>query len=315
MLIRFFKFTKHARYDRIDKKNVEKAQTKVNDMVEVVEQVENIEKQDNVEKNKEQFTILGYSIWKIFAYFIIYSVLGFIIETLFGAITKGVLESRKSFLYGPFCGIYGLGAVVMILFLQYFKKNNNTLFWGGFLVGSIIEYVISLIGELIFNVKWWDYSDIPLNIGGRVCVLFSLFWGFLAIYLMTYINPKIDKLIKYIKSKVKINKLKIITVVAIVFLFVDFFVISIALKMFFLRMVYQNEVDISDRQIIEQAYNKVYGNDKVSKIIHKYFGDRKMLRTFPNLKIKDNNGNIVFMHDLLPDIQPYYIKFHERKWL
>lgn len=313
MLIRFLKFTKHAIYDKISKKNVEKAQTKVNNMVEVVEQVESIEKQENIEKNKETFTILGYSIWKIFAYFIIYSVLGFIIETLFGAITKGVLESRKSFLYGPFCGIYGLGAVVMILFLQYFKKNNNTLFWGGFLVGSVIEYVISLIGEIIFNVKWWDYSDIPLNIGGRVCVLFSLFWGFLAIYLMTYVNPKVDKLIKYIKSKVKINKLKIITVLAIVFLFLDFFVTSIALKMFFLRMVYKNNVDISDRQIIEKAYNKVYGNDKVSNIIYKYTGDEKMLKTFPNLKIKDNNGNIVFMHDLLPDIQPYYIKFHERK--
>src|SRR5699024_9100506 len=106
-----------------------------------------------------------------------YSILGFIIETLFGLCTKGVIESRKSFLYGPFCAIYGLGAVVMLIFLQYFKKNNGTLFLGGFLIGSIVEYLVSWIGEMLLHVKWWDYSAVPFNIQGRVCVFFSLFWG------------------------------------------------------------------------------------------------------------------------------------------
>lgn len=91
-------------------------------------------KQEKVRtKDKKSVTILGITIWRLIAYFAIYSILGFVIETLFGALTKGVIESRKSFLYGPFCGIYGLGAIVMILFLQYFRKNNYTLFLGGFL--------------------------------------------------------------------------------------------------------------------------------------------------------------------------------------
>lgn len=72
---------------------------------------------------KKKFTILGYSIWRLLAYFIIYSVLGFVLETVYSAIFHGVWESRRSFLYGPFCSIYGVGAVVMIIFLQYFKKN------------------------------------------------------------------------------------------------------------------------------------------------------------------------------------------------
>ena len=75
-------------------------------------------------KEKKNFTICGISIWRILTYFVIYSVVGFVVETLYGLATKGVLESRQSFLYGPFCSIYGLGAVVMILFLQYFKKNR-----------------------------------------------------------------------------------------------------------------------------------------------------------------------------------------------
>jgi len=104
-------------------------------------------------QQKKPFTILGYSIWRLLAYFILYSVAGYIIETIFGIMTKGMWESRQSFLYGPFCAIYGLGAVIMIVFLQYFTKSNTTLFLGGFLIGSITEYLVSLIGELLFRHK------------------------------------------------------------------------------------------------------------------------------------------------------------------
>lgn len=155
-------------------------------------------KNTKTKKEKKPFTIFGFTITKLLAYFIIYSVIGFIIETIFGLLTKGVVESRKSFLYGPFCGIYGLGAVVMIVGLQKFKKNNYTLFIGGFIIGSIVEYVISLIGELIFNIKWWDYSNMPFNINGRICFWYSIFWGLLAIYLMSHVNPKVDKFIEKI---------------------------------------------------------------------------------------------------------------------
>ncbi|MBO5005743.1 MAG: putative ABC transporter permease, partial [Clostridia bacterium] len=119
-------------------------------------------------KEKTKFTIFGFTLTKIMAYFIIYSILGYIVETLFGLVTKGVIESRQSFLYGPFCAIYGVGAVIMILGLQRFNKNNYTLFFGGFLIGSVVEYLISLIGEFVFNIKWWDYSSMAFNINGRV---------------------------------------------------------------------------------------------------------------------------------------------------
>lgn len=259
---------------------------------------------------KKSIYFLGYSIWRIFAYFIIYSVLGFIIETLYGAITKGAIESRQSFLYGPFCSIYGLGAVIMIVFLQYFKRNNNTLFWGGFLIGSIIEYLVSLIGELILKVKWWDYSNMPLNIDGRICVFFSIFWGLLAIYLMTYINPKIDKLLEKMKNKISMKILKSVTTIVMIILLVDCLVTGYAINMFQLRMVYKNNIDVNlERNIIEKIYNDVYNNNKIANLIYKYFGDKKMIRTFPNLKIEDKNNNIIYFDSLLPDIQPYYYKF------
>lgn len=272
----------------------------------------NLEKNNADNKVKKNKTIFGFSIWRLIAYFIIYSVLGFVIETAFGAVTKGVIESRKSFLYGPFCAIYGLGAVVMILCLQPFKKNNNTLFWGGFVVGSVIEYLVSLIGELIFHVIWWDYSDMPLNINGRVCVYFSIFWGLLGIYLVSYINPKIDKLINFIKRKISDKALKIIEMITAVFLIVDCLLTAYALKAFYIRMVKLHNINIGNVEMIDKEYDKIYGNKKKSDFIYKYWGDEKMIKTLPNLKLQENDGKIVYFDSLLPDIQTYYYKFSDK---
>ena len=270
-----------------------------------------VNKKDKI--NKNGFYILGISIWRLLAYFIIYSIAGYIVETIFGIVTKGVWESRQSFLYGPFCGIYGLGAVIMIVLLQYFTKNYNTLFIGGFIIGSIIEYLVSLFGEMALHVKWWDYSNMPLNIDGRVCVYFSIFWGFLGIYLMASLNPKIDRLIDWIKHKVKsITKLKILTLIATILLFIDFSITGIAINFFLIRTIKENDIITPYKTEIDNIYNDIYSNEKLSKFIYKFWGDKKMLKTFPNLKITDSSGNIVYIDSLLPEIQPYYLKIYNK---
>ena len=208
-------------------------------------------KQEKIKENKKRkCTILGISIWRLLAYFIIYSFIGFVLETLFGLVTKGVIESRRSSLYTPVCCIYGVGAVIMILGLQYFKKNNYSLFFGGFIIGSIVEYVISLVGEFIFHIKWWDYSNMPFNINGRICIAFSFFWGILAIYLMSYLNPKIDELIDKIKTKISIKLLKTIVIVGILIIFVDFLITTFALKMFFTRLVIKYDLELQTYEIV-----------------------------------------------------------------
>lgn len=270
-----------------------------------------IKEKSNEEKNgkKKKFTIFGFTVTKLLAYFIIYSVIGFIIETLFGLLTKGVIESRKSFLYGPFCGIYGLGAVIMIVGLQKFKKNNYTLFVGGFIIGSIVEYVISLIGELIFNIKWWDYSNMPFNINGRICFWYSIFWGLLAIYLMAHINPKVDNLI----DKIPQNILKNTTIILTVLLFLDFLITCFALKMFYVRLVNNYELDIKGVDKYISKYTELYEKPAIKQFVDKNFSDEKMMKTFPNIKITQKDGSIVWICDILTDIQPYYFRIFTPK--
>lgn len=265
------------------------------------------------ENNKKKFTIMGLSIWRILAYFIIYSVVGYVIETIFGIITKGTWESRQSFLYGPFCAIYGLGAAVMIIFLHKYSKKYTRLFIGGFIVGSIVEYLVSWIGEILLGVKWWDYSDMPLNINGRICVYFSIFWGFLALYLIASFNPRVDRLIDWIKNKLSEKALKIVTAVVTILLLIDCVATGIALSFFLVRMVHNYDLNVTNKDFIMQKYDDIYDNKIASDFIYKHWGDRKMLRTFPNLKIQDVDENMIYMDSLLSDIQPYYYKFHFKK--
>lgn len=261
-------------------------------------------------KLKKRIAINGISIWRILAYFIIYSVAGYIIETIYGMITKGVWESRQSFLYGPFCGIYGLGAVVMIVCLHKFPKKYNALFLGGFLVGSVVEYVVSLFGEMVLGVKWWDYSNMPLNLNGRICVYFSIFWGFLGIYLIASLNPKVDRIIDWIKSKFKTQKaLKTFVVTVFTLLMIDCIATAFAIEFFLVRMIEKNDLNVANRQLVTEQYEKIYGNKNLSDFIYTSWGDKKMIKTFPNLKINDVDGNIIYMDSLL-DIQPYYLKVH-----
>ena len=75
-------------------------------------------------------------------------------------------------------------------------------------------------------------------------------------------------------------------------------------------MIVQNDIDVANKEAVIEQYDKIYGNEKLSKFIYQFWGDKKMIRTFPNLKVKDKNGNIVYMDSLL-DIQPYYFKVHD----
>lgn len=113
---------------------------------------------------------------KIVWIFLICCVCGFIVETIWCLIRHGYIESRKSLVYGPLSVAYGIGGVILTLALYKLKNSSNIkIFITAFVVGTATEYICSLGQEIVFGSVAWDYSNVPLNINGRVCLLYSLF--------------------------------------------------------------------------------------------------------------------------------------------
>ncbi len=129
--------------------------------------------------------------------FLISALLGDIIETFWCGLVDGQWMNRSSVLYGPFSFVWGLGAVVLTVTLQRLaEKNDRYVFAAGFVIGGAYEYMCSVFTELVFGTVFWDYSDMPLNIGGRTNVLFCFFWGVLAVVWIKMIYPPMSKSIE-----------------------------------------------------------------------------------------------------------------------
>ncbi len=113
--------------------------------------------------------------------FLIGSFLGFIIETIWCLLRNKRFEWRKSLIYEPIIPIYGLSGLIILLVCNYLQvKTSLEIFLVGFVISTIIEYVASFLQEKIFGTISWDYSDFPLNLGGRVNFLYSVLFGLVA---------------------------------------------------------------------------------------------------------------------------------------
>lgn len=149
---------------------------------------------------------------KLVLYFFIYSFLGWILETIYCIVTLGVFNKR-GFLYGPVCPIYGFGAIILILCLNNIKTNTIGKFFIGMIAFTIFEYIVSLLLETLFGLRWWDYTNEALNFQGRVSLSFSIAWGIIGVIFVEKIHP-------FVKSKVKKitflwSKKKFITIIII----------------------------------------------------------------------------------------------------
>lgn len=226
------------------------------------------------------------TIHQIFWYFVLFSILGLIIETVYGYITMGVLESRKGLIWGPFCPIYGVGATILILILnQVDRKDYIRLFIYGVFIGSIVEYVLSYGLEAIYGARFWDYAYTNNDINGRICITYSFFWGVLAVLLIRFVKPFIDKVIDKIYSKIKIS----VEVIFLIFLIADALVTVWA-------------VNVYETRVVKEYYGETfeYSNIPIIKNIEKnYFSNERIQKIFPNLRTTNREGDQVFVRDLL----------------
>lgn len=133
-------------------------------------------------------TVCGFSLYQVFAYFLIYSCLGWCLEVIYAAVTTGNLINR-GFLNGPVCPIYGFGMVIVLFALTPLSRSLLLLYLGGVILPSALELVGGWALYKLYHTRWWDYSDYPFNIGGYICLEFSLLWGVGTLIVMKLVHP------------------------------------------------------------------------------------------------------------------------------
>jgi len=126
---------------------------------------------------------------ELFWYFVIYSFLGFLLEVVFARLTRANKRDRKCFALLPLCPVYGLGALAILLLPEGVRQSGLLLVVFGGLAATGAELLIAVFYEKALGVAFWDYSGLRFNLHGRVCPLFSLFWGLLAALLVHRIHP------------------------------------------------------------------------------------------------------------------------------
>ncbi len=130
-------------------------------------------------------------------YFLIYACLGWMTEVCYAAVTTGKVVNR-GFLNGPVCPIYGAGMCFVIWVLSPFEKNPALLFLGAVVLTSLLEGVTGFAMEKLFHQRWWDYSDVPFNIGGYVCLKFSILWGLGCIFVLRVVHTPVRHIVAWL---------------------------------------------------------------------------------------------------------------------
>lgn len=141
-----------------------------------------------------QLELFGFTFYQLYWFFILYAVLGWCAEVVFCTVNTGVFVNR-GFLNGPVCPIYGAGMVIVLCALSPVAESLPLLFIGGALLATGLELVTGWVLEKLFHTRWWDYSDKPFNIGGYVCLAFSLLWGLLILLVVRVLHPLVALLV------------------------------------------------------------------------------------------------------------------------
>ena len=219
----------------------------------------------DLEEEKTGHFAMGLNFYKLILLVFIGSFAGVVVEMLWCLLTNGYLESRAGLVYGPFNLLYGVGAVTLsVCLFRYRNRSSGFSFAGGMIVGSVVEYVCSWGQELLFGSTSWDYSNLPFNLNGRICLLYSVFWGILGVLWMKNLYPRLARWILKLPNRLG----KAFTVAMAVFLVVNGVVTLLAVDRWSERIAGEPAVTAADR------------------LFDEHFPDARMERVFANMEFK-----------------------------
>ena len=218
----------------------------------------------DLEEERADSFASGVNFYKIALICIAGSFAGVVVELLWCLFRNGYLESRSGLVYGPFNPVYGIGAVVMTLALYRYRNRSASIsFFGGAIVGSVIEYLLSWGQETLFGSTSWDYSHMPFNLDGRICLLYSLFWGVLGVLWIKSLYPRVAQVILKIPNRLG----KILTWALTLFLVFDCVISLMAVGRW-------------SERVLENAAP----TSAVDTFFDQHFPDERMARIYANME-------------------------------
>lgn len=209
------------------------------------------------------------NIYEYFLMFIIYAMIGWVVEVLNSLIVHKKFVNR-GFLIGPYCPIYGIGGVLITIFLKSYSHSPITLFVMAVFICGILEYLTSYLMEKLFNARWWDYTNQKYNINGRICLETLSAFGLLGCVVIYLTNPLLYKLFNLLKY----TPLKIISITLFTIFIIDLFVSIKIISNFKIATVEFRYKD-STEEITKKVKEMLYTKSPFTK---------RLMQAFPNLK-------------------------------
>lgn len=220
----------------------------------------------DLEEKRQKHFAQGINLYKLFLVCVVGSFAGVVVEMLWCLVRYGYIESRAGLVYGPFNLLYGAGAVLMTLAL--YRYRNQGYIWsflGGMVVGSVVEYVCSWGQEMVFGSRSWDYSALPLNLNGRICLLYSVFWGVLGVLWIKDLYPRMAKWILKLPNRFG----KCLTWVLVAFMVVNAAVSCVAVWRWSERVAGQSAPssfwEFVDQRFPDERMERIFANMRFGK--------------------------------------------------
>lgn len=238
--------------------------------------------------------LFSMNFYTLLYYFALYSFGGWCAEVLY-AFYQDHRFVNRGFLYGPFCPMYGAGALILIVILKPAHNNLLLFFILAFVLISVLEYFTGFLLEKAFKTTWWDYSEDFLNIKGRICLSFSILWGVGSVIFIKFVHPFINGKIKFIHTKGGIIVLNIV----FLYFIVDFILTMVSImklntllsQIYDVYTEFKNKLDSikdSKSEVIE-SYTDIFKELKnryeiiFEKIQHNY---SRLTNAFPSFTVE-----------------------------
>ncbi|MED9903691.1 MAG: putative ABC transporter permease [Lachnospiraceae bacterium] len=156
--------------------------------------------------------LLGTDVYHLVAAFVIYSMLGWLVESIYMSFCNRKLTNR-GFAKSPFCPIYGFGAVIGYLVLNPLRGNGVLLYFTGAILATVFEFLVGKLMIRLFGELWWDYNEKPFNYKGIICLESTVAWGFYALGIVYVLHHKVYQAIDLVKPNIGIIVITVILLI------------------------------------------------------------------------------------------------------